>query len=176
MKGPRELLTRPAFQFGLAGSRLLGGSREIVWGGLSQELNGKHIKDPTAFFSAVDKDSSGLVRSPPPQSPTNIPQPRGFACASMLSLSSGGAQIDQAELTAALKQLGVELSAAEHGARPPQHGLWPDTMALINSDCDAMRSLEHQTALITPGCPPFQGSSSRRWTWTTPARSRTPSS
>ena len=26
------------------------------------------------------------------------------------------------------------------GAGPPQHGLYPDTMARITSDCDAMRS------------------------------------
>ena len=35
------------------------------------------------------------------------------------------------------------------GAGPPQHGLSPNKMALITSDCDAMRNHKHQMALIT---------------------------
>ena len=36
----------------------------------------------------------------------------------------------------------------------PQHELHPHTMALITSDCGAMRSPAHQMALITSGCAP----------------------
>ena len=44
---------------------------------------------------------------------------------------------------------------------PSQHGLSSHTMALITSDCDAMRLREHQLALITSGCAP---SIQERWT------------
>ena len=35
---------------------------------------------------------------------------------------------------------------------PPQHGLSSNTMALITSDCGAMRLPEHQIAIIASGC------------------------
>ena len=37
---------------------------------------------------------------------------------------------------------------------PPQHGLSSNKMALITSYCDAMRTHEHQMALITSECAP----------------------
>ena len=39
---------------------------------------------------------------------------------------------------------------------PPPHGLSSNTMALITSDCDAMRSAPHQMARITSDCAPFR--------------------
>ena len=42
------------------------------------------------------------------------------------------------------------------GAGSPQHGLSSKTMALITSDCDAMRVHAHQMALITSDCVPYR--------------------
>ena len=39
---------------------------------------------------------------------------------------------------------------------PPQHGLSSNKMALITSECDAMRAHEHQMALITSYCGAMQ--------------------
>ena len=51
---------------------------------------------------------------------------------------------------------------------PPQHGLYSNQMALITSDCDAMRFHDHQMALITSDCDALQTgnkiSSSAVWT------------
>ena len=41
------------------------------------------------------------------------------------------------------------------GAGTPHHGLSSKTTALITSDCDAMRTHEHQMALITSECVPL---------------------
>ena len=53
----------------------------------------------------------------------------------------------------------IGCSAVASLACPPthtQHGLYSIKMALINSDCDAMRIHEHQMALITSECTPFR--------------------
>ena len=60
---------------------------------------------------------------------------------------------DEAEARALAAKPPAELLA---GVPPPQHGLSSNKMALITSDCDAMRAPEHQTALITPECAPFR--------------------
>ena len=42
-------------------------------------------------------------------------------------------------------------AATAAGAGPHKHGLSSNKMARITSDCDAMRTHEHQMALITSG-------------------------
>ena len=45
---------------------------------------------------------------------------------------------------------------ANAGAGPPPHGLPSNTMALITTDCDAMRFLRTKMALITSDCVTFR--------------------
>ena len=53
------------------------------------------------------------------------------------------------------KEVGEEMYLIVRG-RSPYHGLYSKKMALITSDCDAMRIHEPQMALITSECVPFR--------------------
>ena len=60
---------------------------------------------------------------------------------------------DQLEMLAALREAGEHSAADVLQVRgPAQHGLYSNQMALVTSDCDAMRIHDHQMALITSDC------------------------
>lgn len=112
------------------------------------------VAPPPATNSRASSSSSSKR---PKQEPKAQPAGRRSAAAA-----------SAAALPKDVRALMSQFAVPEVRGTPPQRGLYPDTVALISPDCDAMRLPGHQMPLIASGCAPCR----RNWPRSSSCRAR----